>query len=171
MIFWGLAPCTLVGRCQRFGETYYLHLQDRRSRQMPPFQGNVMSPSSGLKMQIVFFRSIGIYRRVYTRQNPEERHTRRRRNLRAHDFIVMRSSAPQLSTLPFSFRFTVQNFIHFSHACLCVPLMSSAFCLPSDVRQSVQVVKLLVHFPRFSSHVLSFRPDILSPLSSNAFNL
>jgi hypothetical protein len=27
MIFWVLAPCTLIGRCQRFGETYGLHLQ------------------------------------------------------------------------------------------------------------------------------------------------
>jgi hypothetical protein len=25
MLFWALAPCGLVGRCQRFGETYYLH--------------------------------------------------------------------------------------------------------------------------------------------------
>jgi hypothetical protein len=25
--FWVLAPCRLVGRCQRFGETYCLHLQ------------------------------------------------------------------------------------------------------------------------------------------------
>jgi hypothetical protein len=27
MFFWILAPCILVGRCQRFGETYCLHLQ------------------------------------------------------------------------------------------------------------------------------------------------
>jgi hypothetical protein len=26
--FWVLAPCKLVGRCQRFGETYSLHRQD-----------------------------------------------------------------------------------------------------------------------------------------------
>jgi hypothetical protein len=28
MIFWGLAPCRLVGRCQHSGETYYRHLED-----------------------------------------------------------------------------------------------------------------------------------------------
>jgi hypothetical protein len=27
MFFWVLAPYRIVGRCQRFGETYYLHLQ------------------------------------------------------------------------------------------------------------------------------------------------
>jgi hypothetical protein len=27
MFFWVLVPCRLVGRCQRFGETYCLHLQ------------------------------------------------------------------------------------------------------------------------------------------------
>jgi hypothetical protein len=27
MFFWVLAPCRLVGRCQRFGETCCLHLQ------------------------------------------------------------------------------------------------------------------------------------------------
>jgi hypothetical protein len=26
IIIWVLAPCRFVGRCHRFGETYYLHL-------------------------------------------------------------------------------------------------------------------------------------------------
>jgi hypothetical protein len=30
MLFWVLAPCRLVGRCQRFGETYCFHLQSWR---------------------------------------------------------------------------------------------------------------------------------------------
>jgi hypothetical protein len=33
MIFWVLTPCRLVARCQRFGETYCLHLQGWRLRQ------------------------------------------------------------------------------------------------------------------------------------------
>jgi low affinity Fe/Cu permease len=28
IFFWILAPFRLVGRCQRFGETYYLYLRD-----------------------------------------------------------------------------------------------------------------------------------------------
>jgi hypothetical protein len=32
MFFWVSAPCKLVGRCQRFGETYCLHLQPWRWR-------------------------------------------------------------------------------------------------------------------------------------------
>jgi hypothetical protein len=28
MFFWIWAPCRIVDRCQRFGEKYYLHLQD-----------------------------------------------------------------------------------------------------------------------------------------------
>jgi hypothetical protein len=30
MMFWALAPCRLVGRCQRFGVTYCFHLQGWR---------------------------------------------------------------------------------------------------------------------------------------------
>jgi hypothetical protein len=30
LFLWDLAPCRLVGRCQRFGETYCLHLQGWR---------------------------------------------------------------------------------------------------------------------------------------------
>jgi hypothetical protein len=30
MMFWVLAPCRLVDRCQRFRDTYYLHLQGQR---------------------------------------------------------------------------------------------------------------------------------------------
>jgi hypothetical protein len=34
MMFWVLAPCRLVGRSQRFGETYCLHPQGFRSFQL-----------------------------------------------------------------------------------------------------------------------------------------
>jgi hypothetical protein len=45
--------CRLVGRHQRFGETYYLHLQD------------FSSPEGGYSM---FLRNVGVYLRVYSRR-------------------------------------------------------------------------------------------------------
>jgi hypothetical protein len=33
MMFWVLAPCRFVGRCQHFGEISWLHRQGRRWRQ------------------------------------------------------------------------------------------------------------------------------------------
>jgi hypothetical protein len=37
MMFLLLAPCGFVGRCQRFGETYCLHLQFSESWHLPSF--------------------------------------------------------------------------------------------------------------------------------------
>jgi hypothetical protein len=49
MFFWVVTPCGLVGRYQRFGETYWLHLQPRRWR-------HYVSPKrSRLKMETVRF--------------------------------------------------------------------------------------------------------------------
>jgi hypothetical protein len=42
MMFWVLAPCRLVGRCQRFGETYCLHLQ-----------GQIFRPEDGDDINLV----------------------------------------------------------------------------------------------------------------------
>jgi hypothetical protein len=60
--FWVLAPCRLVGKCQRFGETYCLHLQPWRWRQYVspkrchiPVNVHVLSLSLGLKMETVCF--------------------------------------------------------------------------------------------------------------------
>jgi hypothetical protein len=41
--FWVLAPCRLDGWCQRFRETYCLHLQHWRQRQMEMFASTVES--------------------------------------------------------------------------------------------------------------------------------
>jgi hypothetical protein len=53
LFFWVLVPYRLIGRYQRFGETYFLHFQ--------------ACLEDGDNM---FLRNAGIYRRVYTTQNP-----------------------------------------------------------------------------------------------------
>jgi hypothetical protein len=55
LFFWVLAPCRLVGRCQRFGEHTV-------SIFIPEDGDNIFSPEDGDSM---FLRNVGIYRRVY----------------------------------------------------------------------------------------------------------
>jgi hypothetical protein len=67
LFFWVLTPCRLVGRCQRFGGTYYLCLQGQRQF------GDSM-----------FIRNVGINLESTRRQNPKEDHCHRRENLSSH---------------------------------------------------------------------------------------
>jgi hypothetical protein len=63
IFFWVMAPCRLVGRCQRFGGTYCLNLQPL----------DVLSLSSGLKMETVCFSEmVASTDKSAWRQNPEE---------------------------------------------------------------------------------------------------
>jgi hypothetical protein len=41
VFFWVLAPCRLTSRCQRFGETYCLHLQDWTTSSSPPWNPQI----------------------------------------------------------------------------------------------------------------------------------
>jgi hypothetical protein len=70
MIFWVLAPCRLVGRCQRFGGTYCLHLQGWSCNAPLPSFAN-----STLKMEIVSFSEmLAPTDECARRKNPEEQY-------------------------------------------------------------------------------------------------
>jgi hypothetical protein len=65
MFFWVLAPCKLVSRCQRFGETYCLHLQDGSLEYGDCLKSEDFSPEDG---DSIFLRNFGIYLQIYTLQ-------------------------------------------------------------------------------------------------------
>jgi hypothetical protein len=86
LLFRALAQCRLFGRCQRFGETWCLHLQgwikhiipdlliltDGLCAEFPPVcdsWGFHVSPEDGDSM---FLRNAGIYRRVYMAPKPKK---------------------------------------------------------------------------------------------------
>jgi hypothetical protein len=61
MVFWVVTPCGLVGRYQRFGDTYCLHLQGWSDRLYI-----VLSSQRGT----IFLRNVGIYLKVNTALQP-----------------------------------------------------------------------------------------------------
>jgi hypothetical protein len=68
LLFWVLAPCRLVGRCQRFGE------------------------SSALKMETVCFsETLASTNESTRRQDPEDHHhhPHRRENLKSHNYLLV----------------------------------------------------------------------------------
>jgi hypothetical protein len=94
LYFWVVTPCRFIGRYQRFGETYCLHLLGSRhiyiySQRKNKLDGNVTRNSiatSALKMETVFFsETLESTYECIRRQNLEEHHhPHRRENLKSH---------------------------------------------------------------------------------------
>jgi hypothetical protein len=117
MLYLVLAPCKLFGGCQRFGETYYLHLQGwcddvgkwkdsyrivrcegwgsgpvRDEEWGEQVSGSFLTSSiatSALKMEIVCFsETLASTDESTRRQNPEEYHPDRRENVRSQNTLL-----------------------------------------------------------------------------------